>query len=245
MLSTALFFPVVRFSDSVSLAPEFPKEKGDDLSTIQGMLKGNNPLTWVFTGDSITQGASHTHGYRSYPEIFSERVRWEMRRLRDIVINTAISGNTTADILNDFEWRIERFKPSIVSLMIGTNDCANRKVSLNSFKSNLNQLLNNIVDIGAIPILHTPNIIDKEKAVDRSSLSEYVAVIQNVSLERKIVLIDHWSFWNKIQKETVVKKWLDDPIHPNGKGHGKMAHLIFKELGIFDSSQPACNINID
>ena len=47
----------------------------------------------MFTGDSITHGALHTMGWRSYPEHFAERVRWELGRMRDIVINTGISGD--------------------------------------------------------------------------------------------------------------------------------------------------------
>ena len=72
----------------------------------------------------LSQRAKHTLDYRCYPEIFSERVRFEMGRYRDIVINTAISGHTTREILADFSWRIEQFKPDVVSLMIGTNDSA-------------------------------------------------------------------------------------------------------------------------
>src|SRR5665647_1822505 len=58
-----------------------------DLERIKELLRQKNPLKWLFTGDSITAGVEHTHGYRSYPEIFGERIRWEMGRPRDIVIN--------------------------------------------------------------------------------------------------------------------------------------------------------------
>lgn len=76
---------------------------GNDKELIAKYLKEKDPLIWVFTGDSITQGAKHTQGYRSYPEIFSERIRWELGRGRDIIINTGISGNTTQTILDDFD----------------------------------------------------------------------------------------------------------------------------------------------
>ena len=36
------------------------------------MLAGKEPLTWIFTGDSITHGALHTWGWRSYVEHFAE-----------------------------------------------------------------------------------------------------------------------------------------------------------------------------
>ena len=47
------------------------------LEDLRAMLANRSrPLTWVFTGDSITHGAKHTAGCRSYPEHFAERVRW-------------------------------------------------------------------------------------------------------------------------------------------------------------------------
>ncbi|MBR9777574.1 MAG: SGNH/GDSL hydrolase family protein, partial [Cytophagales bacterium] len=90
----------------------------NDKEKIALLLKGKTSLIWVFTGDSITHGAKHTHGYRSYPEIFSERIRWELGRVRDLVINTGISGNTSRNILDDFEWRVKQFKPNVGSIMI-------------------------------------------------------------------------------------------------------------------------------
>ena len=242
ILNTVLFLPST-ITGNLFGNPDTKNE--DELSRLQRLFNSSAPHTWLFTGDSITQGAKHTHGYRSYPEIFAERVRWEMRRLRDIVVNTAISGNTTVDILNDFEWRVKRFKPTVVSLMIGTNDCANRRVELNDFEQNLNQLLDNIIDSGAIPILHTPSIINMEQAVNRSSLENYITAIRNISKQRGVVLIDHWSFWSGMPKEMVLKKWMNDPVHPNGEGHLQMARYMFKEMGIFDPLAPTCQENIN
>lgn len=51
----------------------------DDKVQIKSILEGKESANWVFTGNSITQGAKHTHGMRAYPEIFSERIRWEMQ----------------------------------------------------------------------------------------------------------------------------------------------------------------------
>src|SRR5690606_6142179 len=79
-----------------------------DKELVSQLLKDKKPLNWLFTGDSITQGAKHTHGYRSYPDIFAERIRWELGRVRDIIINTGISGNTTQTIIDDFDWRVKQ-----------------------------------------------------------------------------------------------------------------------------------------
>ena len=216
-----------------------------DREKITDLLQKKDPLKWIFTGDSITAGVKHTHGNRSYPEVFSERLRWEMRRSRDQIINTGISGNTTRNIIEDFDWRIKQFNPSVVSLMIGTNDCAEgRNVNLKLFKENLDSLINRIRTLGAIPILHTPNLIIEDKAPDRAKLSEYVEVIKQIAEDKKIILVDNWEYWKQANANTsqvkVFKDWLNDPLHPNGAGHSEIARLMFKELSIFNSADPTC-----
>ena len=214
-----------------------------DLERIKELLEKKDPLKWLFTGDSITAGVKHTQGYRSYPEIFGERIRWEMGRPRDVVINTAISGNVTQNILDDFNWRIEQFKPEIVSLMIGTNDCARKEMTKDIFGEQLNILLDKIRGIDAIPILHTPNIIIKKDAPERADLSEYVNVIQKTAEKKSIVLVDNYTYWEETKngaKINVFKEWLNDPLHPNGTGHQEIARLLFKQLSIFNPNDATC-----
>lgn len=216
-----------------------------DLERIKELLKQKSPLKWLFTGDSITAGVEHTHGYRAYPEIFGERMRWEMKRPRDVVINTAISGNVTQNISDDFNWRIAQFKPDIVSLMIGTNDCAEKEMTTKTFESNLNALLDKIRKTAAIPILHTPNCIINEYAPERADLFKYVEVIQKTAAKRHIILVDNYAYWEETREScsaiNVFKEWLNDPLHPNGKGHREIACLMFKVLSIFNSNDATCS----
>ena len=44
-------------------------------------------------------------GWRDYTQLFNERVRGELGRINDVVINTAISGNTTDNLLAGFDER--------------------------------------------------------------------------------------------------------------------------------------------
>lgn len=213
-----------------------------DLDKIQELLKGKKPVSWVFAGDSITQGAKHTNGLRSYPEIFAERVRWEMGRVRDVVINTAVSGNTSQDVLTDFDWRVAQFKPHVVSLMLGTNDAAIQKnINKAAFNKNMTALIDNIRQIGAVPILQTPNPIIIEKAKERSALPEYTTEIRNMATKHQVILIDQYANWEEPANLNDRKDWLNDPLHPNGLGHLKMARQMFRELSIFDPKSFTCS----
>ena len=126
-----------------------------DFEKISGYLaRSSEPRTWLFYGDSITHGAAHTHGFRAFPEIFAERIRWELRRLYDVVINTAISGQTTVQLLDEkrYDWRVRRFQPDAVFILIGMNDIVKLK-DVNKFRANLVELLRRVRNDGAIPIL--------------------------------------------------------------------------------------------
>ena len=238
-------YSLLPFVASAKMRPPGSPQPVPDLERISALLKEKNPpVIWLFTGDSITHGAKHTHGYRSYPEVFAERIRWELGRVRDVIINTGISGNTTKTILDDFEWRIEQFNPQVVSLMIGTNDCAKGRIPIDQFESNLYSLVKRIRDLNAIPILHTPNIIITEKDPTRSALGDYVAVIRKVSEKEKVILVDNYKYWLDTYRNNsdvkVYKEWLNDPLHPDGEGHAQVARLMFKKLSIFDPKASTC-----
>ncbi|HEY2253511.1 MAG TPA: SGNH/GDSL hydrolase family protein [Planctomycetaceae bacterium] len=214
---------------------------------IKDLLAAKDPICWVFTGDSITHGALHTKGFRSYPEHFAERVRWEMKRMRDIVINTGISGDKADGLLADLDWRVLHLKPDVVSIMIGMNDCTLGEVGRELFRKNLTAIVNKVKAGGAIPILNTPNTIYLKNAETRGDLPAYAQIIRDVALGTKAVLIDHYAHWETVKpdQESLVK-WLEDKsIHPGAFGHREFAKKIFNDLGIYDEKSPTCQLPVE
>ncbi|MEO6136548.1 MAG: SGNH/GDSL hydrolase family protein [Ginsengibacter sp.] len=223
----------------------FVNENVSDFEKIQQLLQSKQPAKWIFNGDSITQGAKHTHNIRSYPEVIAERIRFELGRYEDIIINTAISSNTTQNILNEFDWRVAQFKPQVVSLMIGTNDASVKKeISLEKYYKNLEEIIHKIRKLKAIPILQTPNIIITEDSPDRATLPIYVEKMQQYAKEQDIVLVDNYKYWNTLVKETsradVFKRLMNDNLHPNGAGHLEIAREFFRTLNIFNAKDATC-----
>ena len=210
--------------------------------------KASEPWTWLFYGDSITHGALHTHGFRAFPEIFAERIRWELRLLYDVVINTAISGQSTVQLLDEsrFNWRVSRFAPNVVFILIGMNDIVKLK-SAEKFHANLLELVRRIRSIGAIPVLQTNGKIlfvpENEKYIMRyENLPQYNDTVRQVAADESIILIDHDAYWNEfICDEETLKLHLGEAIHPGGSGHLAMAKLIFQTFNIFDPESPCCN----
>lgn len=231
--SLPLFVPV---ANSISNIP--------DLAKLVLLLKEPQPVTWVFTGDSVTQGAHHTYNSRCYPEIISERVRWELRRISDIVINSGVNGTNTKYLLDNFDWYVTRFRPSVVSVMYGINDCQERTITTSLFSKYLNEIIQKVRQQNAIPVIQIPNGIDMKgmltmKTASRAMLPEYVNVMKEVAIQQQCILVDHWKQWNSEPVE-LMNTWLDDPLHPNAEGHLQMARLFFKMTGIYDDNSFTC-----
>ena len=159
-----------------------PRGGSNSLDLIQALLADESrSLTWVFTGDSITHGAKHTHGSRSYVEHFAERVRYELGRGQDVVINTGLSGDKADGLLQHFESRVARFKPDVVSIMIGMNDCMRGLDKREEFRNNLRQLVTRTRALGAVPMLHTQNTVEPSAAKERGDLPAYARLVAEVA----------------------------------------------------------------
>ena len=216
------------------------------LDGIKDLLTRKDPLTWVFTGDDTTQGAQHTHGWRSYPEHFAERVRWELKRMRDIIVNTGTSGELVKGFLADLDWRVLHLKPDVVSIMLGIADCRQGPVARELFRKDLTTLVTRIMGAGAIPMLNTPNTVYVKNATIQVDLPAYVQIVRDVAKATKAGLIDHYAHWEMAKPDQeALLKWLDDQeIHPGFAGHRELAKLVFRELDIFDDESPTCKLEV-
>ena len=213
-----------------------------DLTVIHQLLASPKPVIWLFTGDSITQGAEWTGGSRPFSEIFSERIRWELRRPRDLVINTAISGNKTTDLLNDFDWRVDLVRPNVVIIMFGMNDCRERKAGEAAFRDHLEEIVHRARSIGAIPVLQTTNtVLDRSRWND---IAAYNEITRQVAAKDNIILVDNWNYWLTHRTPEDLGQWMGNSIHPNDQGHAQIAGEIFRVLGISDPASPMVKLAV-
>ena len=215
----------------------------DPFRPIHDLLSGTAHLTWVFTGDSITHGALHTMGCRSYPEHFAERVRWELQRRQDVVVNTGISGDRMSRLLQNQDWRVWRFQPDVVSLMMGMNDCTEGQSGRSTYRSNLEMFLKSAEQHRTKLLLHAPNPILMAADARRRDLPGYVEQLRAFAREHDLPLIDHYQYWSTVHKpDELVYLLSDGAIHPNQYGHVELAKLMFQKLGIFDPASRTCKL---
>lgn len=202
------------------------------MDRIKQRLKSEKPIKWLFYGDSITQGVVHTKGFRDYTQQFAERIRCGLGRRQDIVINTAVFGNTTCDLLDEFDWRCAQFRPDIVFIMIGMNDCADNRekiIRIEEFKANLEKLILQIRTFGGLLVLQTSNPLLRGAALEREPyFDKYMDIIRQVAVSANVPLIDHLRHW--LQHKHL--DWMSDAFHPNQYGHIAFAQYLFKVLDI-------------
>ena len=212
------------------------------MDRVRELLRRDAPVKWLFYGDSITHGSNHTFGWRDYVELFSERVRAELGRSMDIVINSAISGHTTRQLLAGYSWRVEQFRPDVVFLMIGMNDCKDElEMSTDEFRGNLVQLYEQNAGLGALTVFQTTCPIIPGLAPEREpTFPSFMQAIREVAAAQEAPLVDHIKHWE--QREESHQLWMSNAFHPNEFGHRAFAHLIFQELEIFDPESRCCRL---
>lgn len=215
------------------------------MQRITKFLNTDTPVRWLFNGDSITHGAKHTHGCRDYPELFGERVRYLLARKDDLVIKSAISGNTTRHLLDTFEHRVAVIQPHVVFYMIGMNDCSPKnEISVEEYEQNIDLLGQKTEKLGALPVFQTCNPIvspGEDQQVRGLRLNKYLNALRQKAVSRNWPLIDHHQFWEK-QEEAVLFGWMNDTVHPNAYGHRAFYRYLSQCLGIGEPVSPHENL---
>lgn len=227
-----------------------PAEEGaaqpDDLARIQALLEGNQAVKWVFAGDSITHGARHLYGWRDYPQLFEERLRYEMGKERNLVIRTATSGWTIDRLANDLEWRVLQFSPRVASFHFGMNDCPAGTDALPRFRETYTTVVKTVRETcGSAVLIHTPNPVLPNSETRRAPyIDTYVAAIREIAAETHAILVDHYAAFAEYSENSQIYYLMNDPLHPNEYGHRFKANLLFKTLGMYDPESAVCRLFI-
>ena len=115
-----------------------------------------------------------------------------------ILLDSVIIHNSLQNVFA-LNWRVAQFKPDVVFIMIGMNDCSKTNdIKVEEFEDNLVELTGMIDSLGAVPILQTTCPILPGQAEDRFPyFDSYMDIIRKVAFEHKLPLIDHIRFWEE------------------------------------------------
>ena len=156
--------------------------------------------------------------------------------------NLGISGDTTEDLLERFEFetkqRVEEGEEMIIIFQIGINDSQwllsqnNFRVPPEKFKENIQKLINiaqkftsKTVFLGLTPVEDrkvNPIPWAPEKSYRNEYVEEYNKIIKSTCSKNKIPFIEIFEEWVKSD----YKNLLEDGAHPNSEGHKKIFETV-------------------
>ncbi len=196
------------------------------------ILEGMRPATWVFTGDTVVQGAGKTGAGRTFSEHFGDHLRNKLRRLLDVVVNTGVPNSRAENFFKTLDWRVTRFAPEVVFLMLGSADAAAGPTGRTRFRKVLNEIVDALASTKTALILQTPPTARPDRWTDTSDLPAYIEIVREVADDRDIAGIDHWSLFEDrlAQAEAEPDWWSSGGQLPNVRGHVELARQIVEAL---------------
>jgi len=196
-------------------------------------------------GDSIAYGAWDTEkgGWVQRIKSFLDEETLSESENEYRIYNLGVSGNTTEDLLERFEFETkQRLKEDDEELIfifaIGVNDSQfihsknGLRFSPEEYEDNLNELLNlakkfslKIIFIGLTPIDETkttPIPWDTDKSYKNEYINKFNDILRKFCKEKKIYFIE--IFERLIERD--YQNLLEDGLHPNSEGHKKVFEIV-------------------
>ncbi len=211
------------------------------LSAVRHLLTREAPNIWMFLGDQATLGLEAENGLRSWADALSERVRWELRRLQDAVVNGGRTGATAESLLREFPSRWSLFRPSMVFVSVGVNDALEARGGVEAFYDRLCELTQQIRDLHAVPVLQTPFIVANQDRLPVRLLQTYAQAVVAAGRDSGVAVIDQFHDSRLAVQRGEAGLWWDrQGMWPSLAGHRQMTSLIFHELDLFDRQSELC-----
>jgi lysophospholipase L1-like esterase len=195
-------------------------------------------LRIVTLGDSITKGVRS--GVKA-EETFAARLEAGLRAGgADVsVVNVGIGGERTDQALRRLAKDVLAQKPSVVTIMYGTNDSyvdqgkSASRITVEEYRANLARLVDELRAAGVTPVLMTEPRWGKTARLNGAGehpnvrLEKYVEACRAVAAEKRTPLVDHFQHWTAAEaKGTDIGGWTTDQCHPNPEGHRVLAELM-------------------
>jgi lysophospholipase L1-like esterase len=221
-------------------------------------LKHNQTI--VFIGDSITDADRDLPAYRpfgfGYVHFVANTLLAKYPELNISIINAGISGNTVRDLKHRWEKDCIRYKPDILSVLIGINDVARRyaepeklprAVYEDEYELTYRQLLSQAEEqCNCQLILMEPFMFcDSSREMDQDiisrgkeenqmlkSLRRYVNIVECFAKEFEAVLVPLQSEIDKQIKQVPPEKWSEDSVHPYLWAHAWIAQRWLQATGL-------------
>ena len=153
-------------------------------------------------------------------------------------VNSGISGNTTVDLLNRFDRELAYYKPDLVIMTIGGNDCnPARNISVEQFRENLGILCDKIKALGGDVILQTYYACDLEQItpLERGELMvQNMQIVREVAADKGVLLNDNDARWARLRDADIetYRLLMLNSMHVNDAGNQLIGLDLVRKLNL-------------
>lgn len=172
----------------------------------------------VFLGDSLTEGYG-VKKQKSYPALINKKLKTQGHIIN--LTNASVSGSTTASLTSRLKWQLKN-KPDIILIALGANDGL-RGFKIDVIKKNLSEAIElaqkNNIKVLLAGMQMPPNY-------GKTYTRQFKQIFPDLAKKYNVELIPF------LLKEVAGDKAMNqsDGIHPNEKGHEKMAKTVLPHL---------------
>jgi lysophospholipase L1-like esterase len=154
-------------------AGEFPLQEGD---------------IWVMAGDSITAQHLHSNYFEAFCYARYPKMKFAFR-------NSGVGGHTIPTTLDRFNYDIEAWKPTVVSVELGMNDQGGTPTD--KFISNMGKMVERIRSVKARPVIFSASPINDGSTMTKLSggdkkLSAYAEALKEFAAKEKAPYADQF-----------------------------------------------------
>ena len=200
-------------------------------------MKDRNHIVYLALGDSYTIGTGASHESRNFPSLLAAHVQ-EATRREVKVVNPAVNGFTTIDVLARELGYITDLKPDLVSVLIGVNDLVQGRRA-QQYRESLIEIYNAIaatqLPAGRVAAISIPNWSVVPAARDygdparvRSLTEQFNAVARQEAEARSFLWVDLTEVSTRATGST---GWIAaDDLHPGDAQYAAWAEEIWSHL---------------
>ena len=210
------------------------------------LLKSAEEKTRIVTfGSSNTERPRNIGNAQNWVDWLDLGIRCHYGR-GHTTINTGLSGETSREMLARFDSDVEFYKPHILFITCGGNDCNPAKdLSLEEYRNNLRAMIKRANALpSCITILQTYYSADlggmnesTDTDYDNKTIANqfpiYMQAVREVAEETNCLLIDHLKRWEPLRLSDVVRyrTMMFDLMHMSSLGHTVFALDILRHFG--------------
>ncbi len=187
-------------------------------------------VRYLALGDSFTIGTGSSES-QAFPTRLKALLEKKGQTVR--LLNPAVNGYSTQELIDDELPQLAVFKPTLVTLAVGANDII-RGRGPDAYRANLKKIFAALpkgVSLVALPQPDWSQSPVAEGFGDPAALQKKIVAYNRIlEEETKAAGGRYVDLWPLMRRQADAKKIASDGLHPNATAHLEWAEALAKEL---------------